>query len=87
MIHTAERTLAALTGSVANNPGIAGAISSAGKDRYAQIRAALEAWVGSKDKPGRLNSSPWQVPTGAVPGLDFAVPVPLHPDDPVAEPE
>ena len=87
LIRTAERTLAALTGSASSNPGIASAISSAGKDRYAQIRAALESWVGSKDQPGQLNRSPWQVPAGAVAELDFNAPVPLHPDDPVAEPE
>ena len=87
LIRTAERTLVAFTGSASDNSGIAGAISSTGKDRYAQIRTALESWVGSKDKPGRLGGSPWQVPAGAVPGLDFNAPVPPHPDDPVGEPE
>jgi hypothetical protein len=85
LVHLTERSLTQLTGLVANASSVAGAIGSADEDRYSQIRTALEEWVGSPNKAGRLNGGAWQVPVGAVPGLDFAAPVPDHPDDPTPD--
>ncbi len=85
LAHMTERSLTQLTGLAANTSSVAGAIGSADKDRYTRIRTALEEWVGSPNKTGRLNGGPWQVPVGAVPGLDFTAPVPEHPDDPTPD--
>ncbi len=85
LVHLTERSLTQLTGLAANTSSVAGAIGSADEDRYAQIRTALEDWVGSPNKSGRLNGGAWQVPVGAVPGLDFTAPVPEHPDDPTPD--
>ncbi len=85
LAHMTEQSLTQLTGLAANNSSVAGAIGSADADRYARIRTALEEWVGSPNKTGRLNGGAWQVPLGAVPGLDFAAPVPDHPDDPTPD--
>ncbi len=85
LIHMAEQSLTRLTGLVANASGVADAIGSPDEDRYARIRTALEEWVGSPNKTGRLNGGAWQVPVGAVPGLDFTAPVPEHPDDPTPD--
>jgi len=85
LLHLTEQSLTQLTGLAANNSSVAGAIGSADADRYARIRTALEEWVGSPNKTGRLNGGAWQVPVGAVSGLDFAAPVPEHPDDPTPD--
>ncbi len=82
LVFMVERTITALTGIAPGNPSVSDAIASADPDRYDKIRAALESWVGSNDKTGRLNGSPWQVSAGAVVGLDFSAAVPEHPDDP-----
>ena len=85
LVHMTERSLTQLTGLAANATSVAGAIGAADADRYTRIRTALEEWVGSPNKAGRLNGGAWQVPAGAVPGLDFAAPVPEHPDDPTPD--
>ncbi len=83
LILMAERAIAALAGIASDNTSVARAIASGASDRYDQIRLALASWVGSPDSAGRLNAAPWQVPTGAVNGLDFSAEVPSHPDDPL----
>ncbi len=85
LVHMTEQSLTQLTGLAANSSSVAGAIGSADEDRYAQIRTALEEWIGSPNKAGRLNGGAWQVPVGAVPGLDFTAQVPEHPDDPTPD--
>jgi hypothetical protein len=85
LVHMTEGSLTQLAGLPVNTSSVAGAIGSADEDRYAKIRAALEAWVGSPNKTGRLNGGTWQVAVGAVPGLDFTAPVPEHPDDPTPD--
>jgi len=82
VVHMTEQSLTRLTGLPANASSVSGAIGSADEDRYTRIRTALEEWVGSPNKTGRLNGGTWQVPVGAVPSLDFTAAVPEHPDDP-----
>jgi len=85
LVHMTEQSLTQLTGLAANTSSVAGAIGSAHEDRYNRIRTALEEWVGSPNKTGRLNGGAWQVPVGAVPELEFSAPVPEHPDDPTPD--
>ncbi len=85
LVHMTEQSLTQLTGLAANTSSVAGAIGSPDEDRYTRIRPALEEWVGSPSKTGRLNGGAWQVPVGAAPGLDFTAPVTEHPDDPTPD--
>lgn len=81
LIFLAERLLTTLTGLSGDPGGVAGALASAGAERAAKIRSALEFWIGSKDKPGQLNAGSWQLPVGAGTNLDFAAPLPQHLDE------
>ncbi len=86
LIFTNEHLLIQLTQPEFKEPPIAAAIGSASEERYKQMVAAFDRWVGTTAEAGPLNGTRWNVARGGdVAGLDFSAEVPYHPDDPIEE--